>query len=144
MENDNISKKEALDTIKTIRDDISEQKNHEKGDFYSHLVVFAFVITLLWYVNLSHSPENIWAIYPTLGWGMSLVFHFLAYKKIIQDEKTTPTPKDDFRSHFFTYIVVILFLWGINFWTAHGNWWALYPTIFWGMWVVIHFIKSRK
>ncbi len=114
MEKTKISKEEALETIKTLRNDISEQKNHKRSEFISHFVLYIFVMTILWYVNLTSNPTNIWAIFPTLGWGMGLTFHFLNYKNIIQSEEKVSSPQEDFRSHLIIFLIVIAFLWCIN------------------------------
>lgn len=144
MEKIQISKEEALETIQSLRKDISAIQNRKKGDFIAHFVVYIFVIAMLWYVNLSKNSDNLWAIYPTLGWGMGITFHFLEYKNIIHSEEKITTPQEDFRSHFTTFLVVIAFLWGVNLYQTPSHLWVVYPTIFWGMAVAIHFLKSRK
>jgi fatty acid desaturase len=51
--------------------------------------------------------------------------------------------KEEFRSHFFVYVVVNALLWTI--WIvggAAGGWafpWPVFPTVFWGLFVLGHF-----
>lgn len=147
MEKTKISQKEALEAITSIREDISITEKRKKSEFISHLVVFIFVIAILWYTNLSTNSGDLWAMYPTLGWGMAIALHFLNYKKILPEE--SDSDENNFREDLMNYLIVIAFLWGINFWTSYGNWWATYPTISWGFFLVIrffklHFLKSQK
>lgn len=44
-------------------------------DFYGHLMSFCLVIPAMWAVNLYTSSDYIWAIWPTLGWGLALLSH---------------------------------------------------------------------
>ena len=43
--------------------------------FYIHLIQYAFVIPVLWGINLYTNSHNLWAIWPTLGWGSGLLAH---------------------------------------------------------------------
>ena len=46
--------------------------------FYVHALVFAGVIALLWTINLTKTPDHLWAHYPTAGWGFGLICHGIA------------------------------------------------------------------
>ena len=43
--------------------------------FYSHALVYAAVIGLLWLINAMGTSEHWWAIWPTAGWGIGLALH---------------------------------------------------------------------
>ena len=43
--------------------------------FYSHAVIYAAVIGLLWLINATGTSEHWWAIWPTAGWGIGLAMH---------------------------------------------------------------------
>jgi len=43
--------------------------------FYIHLMQYALVIPFLWVINVSTYPHYLWAIWPTLGWGLGLVLN---------------------------------------------------------------------
>ncbi|QYS86086.1 2TM domain-containing protein [Flavobacterium oreochromis] len=45
--------------------------------FYSHLVSFICVNVLFIFINFKYSSDHIWFFYPTLGWGIGLLFHGL-------------------------------------------------------------------
>lgn len=45
--------------------------------FYSHLIVYAAVITCLSVINLIRSPGHYWVIWPAFGWGIGILFHGL-------------------------------------------------------------------
>lgn len=43
--------------------------------FYLHLLQFIVVISALAIFNLVKSPQNLWFIWPALGWGIGLLLH---------------------------------------------------------------------
>ncbi len=43
--------------------------------FYAHLTHYLSVISLLFVINFVTGTEDIWAIYPALGWGIFIVSH---------------------------------------------------------------------
>lgn len=45
--------------------------------FYVHAAVYAGVIGLLWMINLQSATEQLWAVWPTAGWGLGLILHGL-------------------------------------------------------------------
>ncbi len=50
-----------------------------------HLFVYLAVNALLIFINLTRSPENIWFIWPLLGWGLGLAAHaWLAYRAVLR------------------------------------------------------------
>ncbi|OLQ85189.1 hypothetical protein BIY21_19310 [Vibrio ponticus] len=44
-------------------------------EFYSHLTHYLSVICLLFVINFVAGTEDLWAIYPALGWGIFIVSH---------------------------------------------------------------------
>ena len=50
----------------------------ELKGFYEHALSFAVIITFLWIINFITSTAYWWAIWPTLGWGLGLVFHAIS------------------------------------------------------------------
>jgi transcriptional regulator with XRE-family HTH domain len=49
--------------------------------FYAHLSKYALVIPALWLINWYASPHTLWAVWPTLGWGLGIVMHGLGVFK---------------------------------------------------------------
>ncbi|MBD0788327.1 2TM domain-containing protein [Vibrio sp. Y2-5] len=45
--------------------------------FYSHLMTYVMVISLLFAINLFTNPDYIWAWWPALGWGIGILNHGL-------------------------------------------------------------------
>lgn len=45
--------------------------------FYAHLTNYLSVISLLFVINFVTGTEEIWAIYPALGWGIFIVSHMI-------------------------------------------------------------------
>ena len=46
-------------------------------DFYSSLMTYLVVISLLFVINIVTDPSYIWAWWPALGWGIGIVNHGL-------------------------------------------------------------------
>lgn len=47
----------------------------KKLEFYSHLITYLIVNCGIWTINLMTTPNQIWAIWPTLGWGIGIACH---------------------------------------------------------------------
>jgi|TARA_B110000914_G_scaffold38631_1_gene31965 hypothetical protein len=43
-----------------------------------------------------------------------------------------------FKIHLATYIPVMTFLWVLNWFTTDDTWWAIWPTMGWGVGLAIH------
>ena len=48
-----------------------------KKSFYQHLMSYAIVNLFLLVLNLLTSPGTLWFVYPLLGWGLGLAFHYV-------------------------------------------------------------------
>ena len=55
------------------------EKIYLRYGFYLHAIVYVLVNTLLIFLNLKFYSQGkgYWFIYPLLGWGIGLSFHFL-------------------------------------------------------------------
>ncbi len=51
--------------------------------FYSHLAVYILVITVMAATNLYMGTDNLWFIWPMLGWGLGVASHGLAVFEIL-------------------------------------------------------------
>lgn len=49
-----------------------------KLGFYIHLLAYIGVNLLLATINYSRNPQHLWFLYPLLGWGIGLFFHWFA------------------------------------------------------------------
>ncbi|WP_305425877.1 2TM domain-containing protein [Photobacterium leiognathi] len=63
--------KQAIEYVKSIK------------EFYSHLVTYLLVITVLFVINYFTSPDYWWAVWPALGWGIGIVSHALSAFEIL-------------------------------------------------------------
>ena len=62
---------------------MTEEKNlrkvaRERVEFKQHLVVYIVIIGFLGLINLFTSRHFPWFLFPAGGWGIGLIFHFLA------------------------------------------------------------------
>ncbi|MEP1209267.1 MAG: 2TM domain-containing protein [Rhizobiaceae bacterium] len=61
--------------------------------FFIHAGVYAAVMALIVVINLVTSPQQIWFVWPLIGWGFAVVLHgvrvfLLADKNLILDAMT--------------------------------------------------------
>lgn len=47
----------------------------ELRDFYTHLGIYLAVILGLFLINLLANPRVLWFLWPTIGWGVFVLFH---------------------------------------------------------------------
>ena len=55
----------------------AKKRVEEMKGFYGHLTSYIIVNLFLIFVNLKTSPEHLWFFWPTVGWGIGLIFHGL-------------------------------------------------------------------
>lgn len=57
------------------------EKIYIKYGFYLHAIVYVLVNMLLIFLNLKFQSQKggYWFVYPLLGWGIGLSFHFLKF-----------------------------------------------------------------
>ncbi len=71
-----------LFSVAWVRDTSAQTKEEWKKDslfrvFIVHLVIYLMVNALLFIINLSYSPETLWAAFPAIGWGIVVVMHLV-------------------------------------------------------------------
>lgn len=54
----------------------AKERMEAMKSFYGHLITFCLIIPVLWGINLANS-SFIWAVFPTLGWGLGLFSHWI-------------------------------------------------------------------
>ncbi|MDX9703307.1 MAG: 2TM domain-containing protein [Candidatus Auribacterota bacterium] len=47
-----------------------------RASFYIHLIVYILTNLAMVFCNLKHKPDYFWAVYPIMGWGIGLFYHF--------------------------------------------------------------------
>ncbi len=57
--------------------DRAKKRVKAKKGFYQHLMSFVIVNIFLFSLNIITSPSHWWFVYPLLGWGMGLAFHYV-------------------------------------------------------------------
>lgn len=55
----------------------AEKRVKEIKGFYSHLIVYCLVISVIIFINLRYTPQFHWFWFSALGWGLGLFFHWL-------------------------------------------------------------------
>ena len=61
----------------TDKNAIARRRAEAKYGFFVHAAVYAAVMVLLVIINLVTSPDDIWFIWPLIGWGFAVVLHGL-------------------------------------------------------------------
>lgn len=53
----------------------ARRRAHELRSFYQHALIYLVVNALLAGLNLWTDPDELWFIFPLLGWGVGLAIH---------------------------------------------------------------------
>lgn len=53
-------------------------RRHRMQEFRQHLTAYGIVITFLFLINLFTGFDDLWFVYPALGWGIGIAFHFFS------------------------------------------------------------------
>jgi hypothetical protein len=117
---------------------IAAQKVSFRFSVKMHVVVFITVNIMLFLVNYFLTPEFYWVIFPCFSWLIGVNMHIVAY--LLYARGTSPMAKRGVIYHIVSYVFVMLFLFIINFVTFPAFYWVIFPSIFWGTAVVLHFI----
>ncbi len=57
----------------------AEKRVGDKMGFYTHFGVYVIVCVVLYVINQVTSPNGYqWFIWPVLGWGIAILFHFMS------------------------------------------------------------------
>lgn len=52
-------------------------KQRQRSEFFSHLTTFCIINGFLLMVNLITGPRYLWVVWPMMGWGIGLAFHYV-------------------------------------------------------------------
>ena len=111
-----------------------------KIGFGYHLTAFVAINAVLLWINIDTSPENLWAKWPIIGWGIGLAFHGLS---VVLSSKNN---NKGLVYHCAAYVLVNALLLFINFSTYPEYLWFKFPLIAWTCIIIFHFwgVFSRK
>jgi hypothetical protein len=56
----------------------ARQKVRRMRGFYIHAYIYAFVIAVLFFINILTSAGYLWFLWPAFLWGIGLAAHYLA------------------------------------------------------------------
>jgi len=65
--------------------DIAKSRVKKKNAFHKHLATYLAVCTFLVFINLFSSPGYFWAMWPILGWGISIVLQGISVYGVFSD-----------------------------------------------------------
>jgi len=54
---------------------MQSEKFERKASFFVHLIIYVLSNISLIVCNIVYTPDQIWAVYPVLGWGIGLFYH---------------------------------------------------------------------
>ena len=117
---------------------IAAQKVSFRFSVKIHLGVYILINVLLIAVNLLFTSEFYWFFFPLFSWLIGVTMHTLAY--ILYARGVYPMAKRGVIYHLTSFIIVMLFLFIINFLTLSAYYWVIFPAIFWGAAVILHIL----
>jgi len=103
-----------------------------------HMGIFITTMILMLILNLIFTPTILWIIFPFFAWLIGVSEHITAY--LVYARGVYPGAKRAIIFHLVAYFFVILLLFIINILVTPDFYWALFPAIFWGTGLTIHFI----
>ncbi|MFX1395210.1 MAG: 2TM domain-containing protein [Promethearchaeota archaeon] len=114
---------------------IAEKKVQFRYSVKIHFIIFILVNSLLLLINLLTS-QFFWVVFPFFGWLIGVVIHCLSY--ILYARGVYPRGKRALLYTITAYSFSMLFLFVTNYITLGVINWALYPTFFAGIGVLIY------
>lgn len=105
--------------------------------FWGHLGTYVIVIGMLLMINLLTGPEDLWFLWPALGWGAGLAFHF--FDLVMAGAKNMNRKWRDFVGHLGSYVIIISMLGMMNLISSDYPWF-LWPAAGWGAALALHFL----
>ncbi len=133
---------------------IAEQKIIFRSTVKIHVFIYLTVIGLLAFINILLTPRILWFLFPAFAWLTGVVLHFASY--LMYSRGVFPNSKRIVIYVFLSYIFAMMLLWVINIVILFEigayrnefsmnlmvlrNFWAIYPTFFAGLGVLILFI----
>ena len=61
----------------TLSDDKLHELARKRVEFRRHLLVYFVIIGALWTIWWVTGSGYIWPVWPTVGWGIGVIFHFI-------------------------------------------------------------------
>ena len=63
--------------MQSLSDSQLKELAHKRVEFRTHLVVYCVINTALWVTWFVTGQGYIWPVWPLVGWGIGLLFHYL-------------------------------------------------------------------
>jgi len=64
------------------KNDVAYQKAEKtvknQKSFYQHLTIYLIVNALLYFINMSKSPDVLWFYWPLFGWGIAVIVNWIS------------------------------------------------------------------
>jgi len=105
----------------------------------THIAVFVAVNLLLFFLN---NPKIIvleelqWWPWVTTGWGIALSYHIFWFIK--------ENMASLFDVHLFSFIIINLYLFFVNWYIESKITWASIPALFWGLAIIVHYSLIKE
>jgi len=61
-----------------LNDKELRQEAKKRIDFKHHFLIYIFFIALIWITWAISGYGYVWPIWPTIGWGLGIMFHYTA------------------------------------------------------------------
>ena len=74
----------------------------KRVEFRAHLIVYCVIIPALWIVWYVTGHEYIWPVWPTAGWGVGLIFHYLfdyRYSRLLSEQEEYERLRKEINEH---------------------------------------------
>jgi hypothetical protein len=113
-----------------------------KTGFGYHLTAYLAINAILVWINMDMFPDQTWAQWPIIVWGIGLAFHGLSLVS------SSNKQNKGLFYHLGAYIIINAFLIFANFTTSPDYLWFKYPLAAWTCIILLHgwrvFSKNRR
>jgi hypothetical protein len=116
---------------------MDENLSQKWRGFWGHLGTYVIVIGMLAMINLLTGADYPWFLWPALGWGAGLAFHF--FDLVMAGVKDMNPKWRDFVVHLGSYVIIISMLGMMNLLSSDYPWF-LWPAAGWGAALALHFL----
>lgn len=103
-----------------------------KIGFGYHVTAYLAINAILVWINIDTSPQQMWAQWPIIVWGIGLAFHGLSLAL------SSNQIHKGFFYHLGAYLIINAFLIFVNLHTSPQYLWFKYPLIAWTCIIVSH------
>jgi len=88
--------------MQVLNDNQLHELARKRVDFRAHLITYCVIIPALWVTWYVTGHGYVWPVWPMVGWGIGLIFHFLfdyRFSRLFSEEEEFKKIKKELEEH---------------------------------------------